>query len=81
MSVCDEWICKATKDLPEVCSTDDLVKAGLYSSLHTAYMARTRGACPPYIKLGRKFIYPKEGVIGWLKGNIHENHDQTTQKV
>lgn len=72
MNFCDKWIDNLTKDLPERCSTQDLVGIGLYNSVHAAHMARRRGDTPPYIQLGRKFIYPKEGIIHWLKENTHE---------
>jgi hypothetical protein len=76
MSFCDEWIQKIAEKLPEDCTTDDLIRVGLYNSAHTASMARSQGNGPPYLKVGRKIIYPKPGVLNWLEGKKHESGTQ-----
>ncbi len=73
MSECDDWIEKISGILPEECNTFDLVKAGIYTSPHSASCARRVGSSPPYFKLGKRVMYPKSGVVNWLKQKKHEN--------
>lgn len=72
MSFCDIWIQNICSNLPENCRTEDLVKAGIYHSAGASCMARKKGNCPPYIRIGGKIIYPKDGVIQWLKDQKNE---------
>ncbi len=54
------------KELPDLCRTADLVRMGLYPTEDAAYLARTRGLSPDYIKVGRKVLFPKQCVIEFL---------------
>src|ERR1700677_3688214 len=72
MSICDDWIRKVECNLPEECTTDHLIKFRIFSSPHAASAARKVGKSPPYFKFGARVIYPKTGVINWLKEKKHE---------
>jgi len=76
MNVCDAWIDKVAKILPEECLVRDLVKAKVFSTPFTAHFARKAGKSPPYFKLGKRIMYPKEGVIRWL----HEQKREGLEK-
>ncbi len=73
MSVCDDWIEKISGKLPEECNTIDLIKIGIFTSRHAASCSRKVGTSPPYFKLGKRIMYPKAGVLGWLKQQKHES--------
>lgn len=73
MSACDSFIQRVSQMLPDQCTVEDLVKAGIYRSPQAAAHARSLGDCPDYFKLGRRIMYPKEGVIKYLDINKHEN--------
>lgn len=60
-------ISKISKNLPELVSSKDLVKIGMYKSEQGAYVARRTGECPPYVRIPSCGIrYPKLGVINFL---------------
>jgi hypothetical protein len=70
MNSCDEYLKKISEKLPDLCSPQDLVEAGIYRHKQLAYSARRRGIGPSFFRLGtRRIAYPKEGVLKWL-----ENH-------
>lgn len=81
MNGCDDFITRAKKELPELCSTKDLVRFGLYSSEQCAYNARKNGIGFDYFKLPHgHIVYPKNGIIQQLEnskhsGITHENYD------
>lgn len=51
---------------PDFLSRADLVSAGIFPSHGAAYACQKAGKGPPYIKLGRKVIYPKKEIERWL---------------
>lgn len=72
MSSCDDYIEKITRDLPDPCTTKDLIKAGIFSSDQAASYARRHGIAPDFFKFkGRGVIYPKDGVIAYLERSKH----------
>lgn len=73
MSECDDWIDKISETLPDECYTFDLVKVGIFTSRHSAACSRKVGTSPPYFKLGKRIMYPKAGVLNWLKLQKHES--------
>ncbi len=73
MTDCDEWIEKISSKLPEECLTVDLIKVGIFTSPFSASCARRAGNSPPYFKFGKKIMYPKPGVIKWLKEHKYES--------
>lgn len=73
MTACEEFILKMEKELPELCSTKDLVALGIYRSAQTAFYSRIRGDGPSYFKLGTRIMYLRASVIEWLKGKKREN--------
>ena len=57
---------------PALLTSQDLVDIGLYATKDTAYVARIKGQSPPFVKLERKILYPKEGVIEFLEQRLHK---------
>lgn len=73
MNSCDKFIEKARQELPELCSTKDLVRIGLFKSEHCAWHARKKGISFDYFKLPHgTVVYPKKGVIELLEKSKHE---------
>lgn len=65
---CEDFIEKCATTLPELCSTSDLIKVGIFSSDQTAAIARRKGATPPYFHMpSRNIVYPRAGVIAYLR--------------
>lgn len=60
------------ESLPALLSSNDLIKLGLYSSIDAAYVARIRGQSPTFLKLTRKILYPKQGVIEFIEQRMHK---------
>jgi hypothetical protein len=52
---------------PAFLSSNDLVSIGLFSSLEATYEARRKGKSPDFIKIRRKILYPKEGVLAFIE--------------
>lgn len=68
MIFCDKYIERLIEELPDMVKTKDLVKAGIFLSEQVAVNARRRGDGPDFFRLNAKTVlYPKEGVIAWLK--------------
>ncbi len=67
MNSCDDFIEKAKKNLPDLCSVKDLIALGIYRSEQAAAYARKKSIGPDFFKLPhRTVIYPKIGVINYL---------------
>ena len=77
MNTCDTFIKKIEFSLKDPCTCSDLVNVGIYRSPQAARYARQVGSSPPFFKLGGKIIYPRDGVILWLKENKHESSEKT----
>ncbi len=72
---------KISKILPELASAKDLVKIGMYRTEQAAYAARTRGECPPFMRIpARGIVYPKIGVIEFLQ-NAFNRENGTEPKI
>lgn len=72
MSSCDDFIEKAKKELPDPCSTQDLVRFGIYKSDQAAHHARKNGLAADHFKLPHGTImYPKKGIIQLLEKSKH----------
>lgn len=75
MTSCDEFIEKARRELPELCTTKDLVKFGLFVSEQSAHAARKKGQCCEYFKLPHGPVrYPRDGVIKLLEKSKHDEN-------
>ena len=48
--------------LPDFLNSKHLVDLGLFSSIDAAYIVRTRGHGPEFLKIGKKVLYPKASV-------------------
>jgi hypothetical protein len=54
---------------PHFLNAYHLVELGLFPSTDAAYLARVRGHTPPFLKMGRKVLYPTVELIKWLNEN------------
>lgn len=75
--VCDVWIEKSTASLPDPCTPADLVKAGIFHSVQNTSAVRKTYKGPPFLKVAGRIVYPKDGVIEWLKknkGHVEASH-------
>jgi hypothetical protein len=83
MSSCDQFIERAKRELPDLCTTSDLVKMGIFKSAQAASYARKKGMSSDYFKLPTGLVvHPKQGIIELLenakhsaKGCIRENYN------
>src|SRR5260221_4748847 len=84
MTSCDDFIEKAKRTLPELCTTKDLINLGIYKSDQAAYHARKNGLAADHFRMPHgTIVYPKNGIIELLekskydaKGNcFDENYD------
>lgn len=73
MGICENFIQKIATELPEKCTDRDLVRHGIYNSPQSAKYARSVGTSPPYFKFGSRVVYPKEGVVQWLRDQRYVN--------
>ncbi len=58
--------------LPELLTSEDLVKMGMYSSVDAAYVARAKGHSPDWIQMDRRVLYPKEWVRSFLEKYVQK---------
>lgn len=69
----DQFLESVQRRLPELATPRDLVRCGLYRSAQAAYSARRSGKCPPYLRIPQRgIVYPKAGVVNFLRQFIHE---------
>jgi hypothetical protein len=74
MTYCDDFIAKIKRDLPELCTTKDLIRIGLFTSEQAAHAARKKGFAPEYFKLPQGSVrFPKQGVIYLLEKSKHSH--------
>lgn len=74
MKSCNPLFVKLLRSLPELVSTRDLVKIGMYRTEQAAYAARQRGECPAYLRIpSRGIVYPRQAVIEFLEKSICRN--------
>jgi hypothetical protein len=59
-------ITEALSRFPDFLSSEDLVKLGIYKSIDATYQARLKRYGPEYIKLRKKILYPKLGIVKFL---------------
>lgn len=69
----NEFILKVQKELPDRCSVQDLIAAGIFNSPAAAFEARNRHDSPPFFRLRGRIMYPKNGVIRWLGEKKEQN--------
>lgn len=63
-----ETIEEIEKQLPSLATAEDLVKAGIFSSISTVNRLRVNGKGPGYLRLSDRLVrYPKESIIKFLK--------------
>lgn len=80
MNACEEFIEKLDKQLPEICTIHDLIRAGIVTHRNTMEHYRKKNIGPPFLKLSqRKIYYPKEGILRWLKGKSNAGCEESSQ--
>lgn len=80
MTVCNDLIKKLECRLPEMCTVADLVQVGIVKHRNSLLYYRRNNMGPPFLKLSeKKIIYPKQGVLDWLKDNSHDSCKETYQ--
>ena len=67
-------------ELPEFISGRDLITLGLFRDQKAIHMARKRGYSPDYVYLGRRIVYPKQGVISFLE-QLHKSGSNQQSKA
>lgn len=68
MSACDDYINKIYSQLPELATTKDLIRIGLFRTDQSASAARKMGNSPEFFRINKRVIlYPKKGVIEFFK--------------
>lgn len=71
---------KIEKNYPELLRTRDLIAIGLYSAACVAWTARKNNKGPEYVRLDGKIVYPKAGVIEFLKEKLITTSDKEEVK-
>lgn len=62
------------EQLPNICSSQDLIKFRIYLTESGLSRARSRGLSPKFIKFpNRRIIYLKSDVLAWMRELYHEN--------
>lgn len=78
MNACEELIAKLTETLPEICTINDLIKAGIVNHRATMEYYRRKKLGPPFLRLSaRRIYYPKAGVLKWMRDNSHAGEKTT----
>lgn len=78
MKAIDEYIERVERELPDPALTADLVKAGLYSSIQSAYYARRINKAPPHFEIGHRVFYPRAAVVEWLRASRRDGQSFST---
>lgn len=80
MNACEDLIAKLDKQLPEICTIHDLIRAGIVSSRNTMEHYRKKNLGPPFLRVSeRKIFYPKQGVLKWLKESSYAGSEKTVE--
>lgn len=62
------------EQLPDICSSNDLIKFRLYLTESGLSRARAKGLSPKFIKFpNRRVIYLKSDILAWVRGIYHED--------
>lgn len=70
MNACDELIAQLTETLPEICTINDLIRAGIVHNRASMEYYRRKKMGPAFLRVSpRRIYYPKAGVLKWLKEN------------
>lgn len=74
----DKYIESLNQKLPDLCTTRDLIKLGIFSSTAVAEYYRKTNLGPSYFVLGEHRIrYPKLALIEWLEKGKHVCQETT----
>lgn len=66
----NQSITSQLESMPDLLTSHDLVKLGLFRSTDAAYLARLRGHSPDYVKVGGLVKYPKAKVIEFINSRL-----------
>lgn len=70
------------KQLPDLCTSQDLVELKLFSSPFEAMVRRKRGQPPEFLYLSkRRIVYPKSVVIEWLLRQAEQGSPYGNNKI
>jgi hypothetical protein len=70
-----DFIDDIEKKLPDLCTTNDLIKFKLFSSHFEANVRRKKGHPPDFIYFSkRRVVYPKTCVIAWLRNQADKGN-------
>lgn len=52
--------------LPQFLKPQDLVDLGLWPNIAAVYVARSKGMTPCCVRIGRKILFPRKGIVDFL---------------
>src|SRR5260221_13914556 len=82
MTSCDDFIEKAKRTLPELCTTKDLINLGIYKSDQAAYHARKNGLAADHFRMPHgTIVYPKNGIIELLEKSKYDAKEIVLMKI
>lgn len=71
MNACEKYINKVKDLLPDLATSKELVKFGIFKSEQAASNSRKRNEGPEFFKFNeRTILYPKEAVIDYMKRSM-----------
>ncbi len=71
MRACEDFLIHLERMLPDLCCDKDLIANGLFRSPQGCWFARKSKQCPEFMKINGRVVYPKKGVIEWLRSIIN----------
>ena len=76
LAPCDQFLAFLEMNLAEMCTTQDLIQLGVYTSEQAAANARHKKKCPDYFRLpGRGILYPKAAVLQFIQRTRNEHYN------
>ena len=72
----EELIERLLDPYPDLLSSQDLVRIGLFKNIQMAHYMRSIGNSPPFMKVGQKVLYPKEGVQKFMLNYMHSGKNK-----
>lgn len=76
MNALEQAISNIEAQLPEMCSTSDLMRIGLVNSHQAARALRKKNKGPSYFQLGKRILYPKKAVIEYFEKSANPCAEQ-----
>lgn len=77
----NDYLIQLESNLPELTSSADLVKLGIFSSEAALCKARKSGNTPAFIKFSKGRIrYPRGSVITFLRERVNQGRNSSTNQ-